>query len=161
VRSFPGRLIIDNVFVAYECFHAIKKIRKGKKGFCAVKLAIHKAYDRVEWGFLGKIMLKMGFDQRWVKIIMTCVTSVCYRVRVNSDDSEIFMPTRKLHQGDPLSPYLFLLCIEGLTALLTKSEEQEELVGVKVEWFRSTENKFFPMKTKKNKPRSDLRDAKQ
>jgi hypothetical protein len=63
---------------------------------------------------------------------MTCVTSVRYRVRVYSNDSEIFMPTRGLRQGDPLSPYLFLLCTEGFTALLAKAEEQEELVGVKV-----------------------------
>jgi hypothetical protein len=55
-----------------------------------------------------------------------------YRARINSDDSEIFMPTRGLRQEDPLSPYLFILCTEGLTALLAKAEAQEELVGVKV-----------------------------
>jgi len=70
-----GRLITDNVLVAYECFHAIKKRRQGKKGLCAVKLDMHKAYNRVECGFL-EIMLKMGFDQSWVKLIMTCVSLV-------------------------------------------------------------------------------------
>jgi hypothetical protein len=93
---------------------------------------MHKAYDRVEWGFMEKILIKMGFDLSWVQLIMTCVRSVRYRVRVNSDESEIFIPSRGLRQGDPLSPYLFLFCAEGLTGLLAQAEEREELIGVKV-----------------------------
>jgi hypothetical protein len=128
----PGWLITDNILVAYECFHAIKKRTQGKIGFCVVKLDMHKAYDRVEWGFMEKILIKMGFDLSWVQLIMTCVRSVRYRVRVNSYKSEIFIPSRGLRQGDPLSPYLFLFCAEGLTGLRAQAEEREELIGVKV-----------------------------
>ena len=113
----PGRLITDNILIAYESMHRIKK-KCGKRGLCAIKLDMHKAYDRVEWNFPKKIMLKMGFNRRWVQLIMACVSSVKYNVRFNSMETGVFTPTRGLRQGDPLSLYLFLFVAEGLSSLL-------------------------------------------
>ncbi|KAK4394097.1 hypothetical protein Sango_1880500 [Sesamum angolense] len=73
----PGRLIIDNVLVAFEVNHFLKNKRGGKEESVAIKLDMSKAYDRIEWGFLKRILLKMGFQTCIVKMIMSCVSSVC------------------------------------------------------------------------------------
>ena len=114
----PGRLITDNALVAFECIHSMKRRKKAKTGACAVKLDMMKAYDRVEWPFLEAIMLKLGFSSSMVKLILKCVTSTSFLVKVNGVLLPRFAPSRGLRQGDPISPYHFLMCGEGLSALL-------------------------------------------
>jgi len=109
----PGRLILDNALVAYECIHYLKR-KKGKMGTCVVKLDMVKTYDRVEWAYLQGIMLQLCFSENFVTTVMRCVTTVSFSVRVNNGLSTPF----KLTRGDPISPYLFLLCSEGLSCLL-------------------------------------------
>lgn len=79
---------------------------------------MRKAYNRVEWVFLKEIVLHMGFDSKWVELIMYYITLVSYFVLINRVGIELFIPSRGLRQGDSLSPYLFLICTEGFSTLL-------------------------------------------
>lgn len=67
----PGRLITDNVLIAFEALHSMSTRMRGKKGFMVVKVDMRKAYDRVEWLFLEAMMRTMGFEETWINLIMT------------------------------------------------------------------------------------------
>ena len=126
----PNRLIIDNTTVAYEILHRMRNRRRGKVGQMAVKLDISKAYDWVEWSFLQGIMQKLGFDPRWVNLAMETVTTTSYSVLINGEPKGWITQSRGIRQGDLLSPYLFLLCVEGLTTLLNKAVENRVVNGI-------------------------------
>ena len=78
------------------------------------------------------MMMRLGFHERWIELIMECVSSVKYQIRFNDTEMDEFIPTRGLRQGDPLSPYLFLICSEGLSSLLMHEEEIGGIEGIRV-----------------------------
>jgi hypothetical protein len=71
----PGRLITDNALMAFESFHAIQSNSADRSKFCAYKLDMAKAYDRVDWRYLEGVMTKLGFQSTWIRWIMQCVTT--------------------------------------------------------------------------------------
>lgn len=127
----PGRLITDNILVAFEVFHYMKNLQQ-VEGCMAMKLDMSKAYDRIEWGFLEAVLGKFWFDTGWSRRIMECVTTVTFSVLINGRPSEEFTPNRGLRQGDPISPYLFILCAEVFSHLLRKAEERGALRGIRI-----------------------------
>lgn len=68
-------------------------------------------------------MAALGFNERWRQLVMLCVTKVNYLVLVNRKLISSIEPSRELRQGDPLSPYLFLICVKGLSALINTAEQ--------------------------------------
>ena len=112
----PGQLINDNIITTYECMHFMKKKRARDGCFCALKLDIGKAYDRLEWDYLQKVMIKLGFHRLWVDMIIRRVNSVSFSLILNGSKLDTFKPSRGIRQGDPISAYLFLLAAKGLQA---------------------------------------------
>ncbi|KAM6583445.1 hypothetical protein CsatB_010447 [Cannabis sativa] len=98
-----GRLISDNIMIAYEIMHHLKRKRRGRDDYMALKLDVSKAYDKLEWGYL-RAMMELG----------------------------PIVGQRVLRQGDPLSPYLFILCVEGFSSLLQSYEQSGLLTGCKI-----------------------------
>lgn len=104
----PNRWIAENQVIVQEILHSFKS-NKTKPGLMAIKLDLQKAYDKVSWEFIHAVLLHLGFSEVFSKWIQYCISSVNFEILVNGGKSESFKPSRGLRQGDPLSPYLFIL----------------------------------------------------
>jgi hypothetical protein len=123
------RQILDGILIANE---VVDEARKFKKELLLFKVDFEKAYDSVDWGYLDAVMGKMAFPPLWRKWIRECVCTATASVLVNGSPTEEFPLQRGLRQGDPLSPFLFLLDAEGLNVLMSTMVERNEFTGYNV-----------------------------
>ncbi|XP_021758513.1 uncharacterized protein LOC110723465 [Chenopodium quinoa] len=126
-----GRYMEDNIILSHELLHLINTNR-GEVHKAAIKIDMSKAYDRVNWLFLLKILQAYGFPPRWVQWISQCISTVSYRTLVNGQVSEAFKPSCGLRKGDPLSPYLLLFCMDILSKMLIMGGNLGQIKGLKV-----------------------------
>ena len=115
-----GRQILDASFIANDVIDSMQK-RKERGILC--KLDIEKAYDQINWKFILKVLKKMGFGDKWVSWIEWCISTATFSVLVNGSPTGFFGSSRGLRQGDPLSPYLFVLGMEALSVMIDKAAE--------------------------------------
>ncbi|XP_074278453.1 uncharacterized protein LOC141602043 [Silene latifolia] len=128
----PGRSISDNILVAHEAINKITIHRYGRQALCAFKADMSKAYDRVRWDFLEAVLVRYGFPQSLITLMMNCVTSVSYEILMNGIPLPQFKPQCGLRQGDPLSPYLFILCMEVLSRNIAQANELRLIHGIQL-----------------------------
>lgn len=105
---------------------------------------MQKAYDQVKWDFLEAYLLKLGFHPTWVRWVMQCITTVSCNVHFNGEQLPFFQPTRGIQQGDPLSPYLFILLANMLSNMISQAINMGNLKGIKLNrWCPVLSHPFF------------------
>lgn len=127
-----GRLISNNIIVGFEAMHWLRQCKRGSAGYAIAKLDISKAYDKVEWNYLRAILTTMKFPSRLVDLIMMCVSTAKFSFVVNGLVYSNITPARGLRQGDPLSPFLFVLCAQGLSSMLVDLEKRNFFKGIHI-----------------------------
>ena len=97
----------------------------------AIKIDLEKAYDKLEWSFIKDVLGKANLSKNLIQIIMSCVSTVSSSVLFNGGYLEEFFPSRGIRQGDPLSPYLFILCMDYLGQLIQEKCEENIWIPIK------------------------------
>jgi hypothetical protein len=92
---------------------------------------IEKAFDKMEWSFIDEVLKCFGFSNKWIGWISQFISTPTFSILLNGGSYGFFHPQRGLRQGDPLSPFLFIMGTEVLSCLLLRAENMEYIHGIR------------------------------
>lgn len=105
---------------------------RGKIGYIGLKIDLSEAFDKLEWKFIDLILVNLGFHSTFIRWIMQCISISSFSILINGSPCGFFKAFRGLRQGDPLSPYLFILSMEILSRMSHLVENQNLIKGIKI-----------------------------
>ncbi|GJV75554.1 putative RNA-directed DNA polymerase, eukaryota, reverse transcriptase zinc-binding domain protein [Tanacetum coccineum] len=129
IAFIKGWQITDGPLLVNEI---ISWAKKHKKKLLLLKVDFEKAFDSLSWSFLESIMAQMGFGEKWRKWIHSCLNSAFASVLINGSPTSEFKLERGLRQGDPLSPFLFILAVEALNVVFLEARNKSIFLGAEV-----------------------------
>ena len=129
--SFVPGHIINNIIIYQEVLNSMRKRRIGK-GTMLIKVDLEKAYERIFWSCITNTLELAGLPSTWVRNVMHCVESTRMTIIWNGKNLDWFKPLRGIRQGDVISPYLFVLCMERLDLVINEAVESNRWKPVKV-----------------------------
>lgn len=133
----PRRQITDNIIIVKEMLHTMRK-KQGISGYMALKINFKIAYDRLWWSFIHESLLEMWLPLIMFDVIIKSITSISLQILWNGEPTNSFSQSRGIRQGDPISPYIYVICMERLTHLI----EREVDVGA-----------WKPVQASRNRPK--------
>jgi len=121
-----GRQILDGLVITQETIHSLKQ-----KGM-TLKLDLSKSYDRLSWKYLKAVLGAFGFSSRWIDWVYSMISTPIFSVMINGVPSSTFSATRGIRQGDPISPFLFIMAAEGLGRYFKKELRERRIKGLRL-----------------------------
>jgi hypothetical protein len=118
---------MDGLLTPHEILHDVKIKKKDGLIF---KLDFEKAYDNISWDFLFEMLSQRGFNEKWSNWVKSVVSSGTLSVQVNGTIGSYFKSGKGVRQGDPLSPLLFNLAVDGLAKMIHKDQENGLIKGL-------------------------------